>query len=163
MKNSKINILAYADSDFANNISDRKSISGFLIKINKNIIEWKTRKQNVVALSSAESEYLSLSACVSECLFLGQMLSEILSINVFPINVFEDNQSCIKMASTMETKRTKHIDVRHHFLRECVEQEKIMLNYIPTENQQADVLTKALANPKFKNFRNCLNVVKIEK
>lgn len=162
-ENSKINIVAYADSDFANNISDRKSISGFLIKINNNIVEWKTRKQNVVALSSAESEYLSLSACVRECLFLGQMLSEILSVNLFPINVFEDNQSCIKMASTMETKRTKHIDVRHHFLRECVEQEKIILNYVPTENQQADILTKALANPKFKNFRNSLNVVEIEK
>lgn len=63
----------------------------------------------------------------------------------------------------METKRTKHIDVRHHFLRECVEQEKIILSYVPTENQQADILTKALTNPKFKNFRNDLNVVEIEK
>lgn len=140
-------------------ISDRKSITGFLIKMNNNLIEWKTKKQNVVALSSAESEYLALSSCISECLFLGQMCSEILNYNVFPIYIYEDNQSCIKMASTMETKRTKHIDVRHHFVRECVNQEKIILNYIATEKQQADILTKPLANPKFKYFRNCLNVV----
>lgn len=159
----KINFSAYVDSDFANDIKDRKSISGFLIKFNNNIIEWKTRKQNVVALSSAESEYLALSSCVSECLFLGQMCSEILNCNIFPISIFEDNQSCIKMASTMETKRTKHIDVRHHFVRECVAQEKIVLSYVPTEKQQADILTKPLANPKFKYFRECLNVVEILK
>lgn len=158
---TKINICAYADSDFANNSLDRKSMTGFLIKINSNIIEWKTQKQSVVALSSAESEYLSLSSCIRECLFLGQMLSEILNYDLFPINVYEDNQSCIKMASTMETKRTKHIDVRHHFIREYVEQEKIILHYIPTEEQQADILTKALPNPKFKVFRNNLNIVEM--
>lgn len=150
---------AYADSDFASNPNDRKSITGYLIKLNKNVICWKTKKQITVALSSAESEYIALSACISESLFLGQLLSEILYDSVFPIYAYEDNQSCIKMASTLESKRTKHIDVKHYFIRDCVEQEFVILKYVSTNNQQADILTKALATSKFKYFRDSLNVV----
>jgi len=73
--------------------------------------------------------------------------------------VYEDNQSCMKMASTMETKRSKHIDTKYHFVRDCVEQNKVKLFYVPTEYQQADILTKALAQQKFIKFRNILNVV----
>ena len=159
--NSKVQqtLYAYADSDFASNSNDRKSISGYLIKLNKNIICWKTKKQSTVALSSAESEYIALSACICECLFLGQMLSEILDSSVFPVYAYEDNQSCIRMASTLESKRTKHIDVKHYFIRDCLEQGFVILNYVSTENQQADILTKALAVSKFKYLRDCLNVV----
>jgi len=84
-----------------------------------------------------------------------------LKIEIFPITVFEDNQSCIRMASTLETKRTKHVDVKHHFIRDCVSQGKITLNYISTDLQQADILTKALTKQKFICFRNCLNVVEL--
>lgn len=156
--NSNIHITSYVDSDFANNISDRKSITGFLIKMNTNLIYWKTKKQSVVSLSSAESEYIALSFCVTENLFLAQMLSEILNNDVYPIRIFEDNQSCIKMASTLESKRTKHIDIRHHFLRDCIAEKQIELFYVQTDKQQADILTKQLPAPKFKYFRDLLNV-----
>lgn len=126
--------------------------------MNTNLIYWKTKKQSVVSLSSAESEYIALSFCVTENLFLAQMLSEILNNDVYPIRIFEDNQSCIKMASTLESKRTKHIDVRHHFLRDCIAEKQIELLYVQTDKQQADILTKQLPAPKFKYFRDLLNV-----
>lgn len=157
--NSEITLKSYVDADFANNVIDRKSISGFVIKLNNNVIFWKTKKQNVVTLSSAESEYVALSLCITENLYLGQMLSEILNINVFPITIYEDNQSCIKMAMTFESKRTKHIDIKHHFIRDCIRENKVKLLYISTEMQQADIFTKALPKIKFCYFRDCLNVV----
>lgn len=159
--NSSITLTSYVDSDFASSIIDRKSISGFVIKLNDNLIFWKTKKQNIVTLSSAESEYVALSTCVTENLFLGQMLSEILKLNIFPVYIHEDNQSCIRMASTLESKRTKHIDTRYHFIRDCVNDNKIIILYVPTEKQEADMLTKPLAQTKFKNFRDLLRIIEV--
>lgn len=158
--NSDVNLVSYVDADFANDPIDRKSTTGFIIKLNNNVIYWKSKKQNIVSLSSAESEYIALSSCITENLFLAQMLIEILNKNVYPVTVFEDNQSCIKMASTLESKRTKHIDVRHHFVRDCINEGKVTLKYISTDQQQADMLTKPLAKTKFKYFRELINVVK---
>lgn len=155
--NTNVNLLSYVDSDFANSIVDRKSITGFVIKLNNNVIHWKTKRQNNV-LSSAESKYVALATCVTENLFLAQILAEIANFNVYPITVFEDNQSCIKMASTFESKRSKHINIKHHFVRECVTQNKIKLLYINSNKQQADMFTKQLAATKFKYFRDSLNV-----
>lgn len=107
-----------------------KSFSGFLLKLNNNGILWKTKKQSAVSLSSAESEYVVLIQCVCECIFIGQLLNKILDYNAYAIKVFEDNQSCIKMASTLETKRTKHIDVRHHFLRDHVSRDMLNIREI---------------------------------
>lgn len=86
------------------------------------------------------------------------MLSEIANLNIYPINVFEDNQSCIRMASTLESKRTKHIDIRYHFIKNCVSENKVKLSYIQTNEQVADIFTKQLAGPKFNYFRDHLNL-----
>lgn len=156
---------AFVDADFANSPIDRKSLTGFVIKIFGNVVFWRTKKQQTVSSSSAEAEYIALSSCVTECIFVAQLLKDIYSFNeenIFPVNVFEDNQSCIKMASTLETKRTKHIDVRHHFLKDLVNKKKINLNYIPSNEQIADMCTKALCKIKFEYFRNKLNVIKID-
>lgn len=151
----------YVDADFANDPNDRKSITGFCINFLNNVVFWKSKKQTIVSLSSAEAEYVALSACVTECLFVATLLTEILKCTVYPIEIFEDNQSCIKMVSTLETKRTKHIDVRHHFLRDCLEKNQIKLNYIPTNDQTADIFTKAVTPQKFDYFRSKLNVTKL--
>lgn len=152
---------AFVDSDFGSNPIDRKSISGYTIKLFDNVIFWKTKKQVTVSLSSSESEYVALSACVSECIFVGQLLTEILNVPVFPVYVYEDNQSCIKMASTLETKRTKHIDIKHHFVRDCVSQGLISLNYVPSAEQIADILTKPLSKIKFNYFCEKLNIISL--
>lgn len=154
-------LTAFVDSDFGSDPIDRKSISGYTIKLFDNVIFWKTKKQATVSLSSSESEYVALSACVSECIFVGQLLNEILNVPVFPVYVYEDNQSCIKMASTLETKRTKHIDVKHHFIRDCVSQGLITLNYMPSAEQIADILTKPLSKIKFNYFCEKLNIISL--
>lgn len=156
------NILsAYVDADFANDKEDRKSITGFAIKMYNNIVFWKSKKQCTVSLSSAEAEYVALSSCVTECIFICNLLKEIMKGNPYPIKIFEDNQACIKMASTLETKRTNHIDVRHHFVRDCVTNDQIKIHYVPTTEQIADVLTKALRPQKFQCFRNKLNLFEL--
>lgn len=151
----KIDLKAYVDSDYASDINDRKSVSGFVILINNNVVGWCSKKQSVVAQSSSESEFLAMSACMSECLFLSHMLEEIL-MSVYPIYVYEDNQGCIKMAHTYETKRTKHIDVKHHFVKDMVNEGKFKIVYVPTNEQLADIMTKALPLGKFEHFRNKL-------
>lgn len=157
--NTDMVIKAYVDADFAYNINDRKSISGFLLNLNDNLIFWKSKKQATVALSSCEAEYVALSNCVTECIFIKQLLENLLDFNIKPIVIYEDNMSCIKVSTTLETKRSKHIDIRHHFVRDCIENNTIVLKYIPTDSQVADMMTKALPCVKFENFRKSLNVV----
>lgn len=152
-------ISAYVDADYANDINDRKSISGFGIKIFNNFVFWKSKKQATVSLSSSEAEYIALSHCTTECIFLGQLLSEILGQNTFPIMIYEDNQSSIKIANTLKTKRSKYIDVKHHFVRECINNNKIMISYVSTSEQIADIFTKSLPACKMKYFREKLNVI----
>ena len=156
--NLTFNLQAYADADFANS-KDRKSISGFVVKLNTNLIAWKSKKQNSVTLSSAEAEYVAISVCLTECLFIKQFIEDILSkdfgkIMLFEkkIVVFEDNQSAIKIANTLETKQSKHIDIRYHFTRELIANNVVELIYIPTDRQIADMMTKPLPPVTFKKF-----------
>lgn len=157
-EHSDINISAYADADFANDLSDRKSVSGYIVKINENTVAWRSKKQCTVSLSSAEAEYYALSDCISECIFVKQFL-EHLSIPIENFTVFEDNQACVKIASTFQTKRTKHVDVKHHFLRQHVLSGLVKLKYLPSECQLADGMTKALPSPSFHKFREKLGLI----
>lgn len=118
---STCNILsANVDSDFANDTMDRKSLSGFVLRVFGNLTFWKTKKQNTVSISRSEAEYVALSNCLTEVLFVKQLLEEILIYRISQIAFYEDNQSTIKIASTLETKRSKHIDVKHHFIRDII-------------------------------------------
>lgn len=154
-----LNVQAYVDSDFANDLNDRISISGFILKLNGNTVLWKSKKQTVVALSSSEAEYVALANCVTECLFLKQLLENMLEFKINCIRLYEDNQSSIMMASTLETKRSKHIDVKHHFVRNYISEGIIKLIYVPTNQQCADIMTKSLCRPKFELFREMLGVM----
>lgn len=155
---TNVRIFAFVDSDYAGDANDRKSTTGFFLKINTNTVFWNSKKQSVVALSSTEAEYVALTSCATECLFLGHLLSDLILNDVYPIRIYEDNQSTIKTAHTYETKRSKHIDVKYHFIKDLVSSKKIEVEYISTENQVADILTKALCVNKFISFRDALNV-----
>lgn len=87
-------------------------------------------------------------------------LKEILKNYVYPIKFFEDNQSTIKIANTFETKRCKHIDVKFHFIKDLVNSKRVEIKYISTNEQIADILTKAMAESKLNLFREGLNVFK---
>ena len=147
----------YADADFANG-SDRKSISGYVVEVFGNSVSWCTRKQRSVALSTTEAEYVSLATASAEILWTKQLLAD-LKINCLgSIPVHEDNQSCIHSLKTWDQKRLKHIDVKYNFVRDLQQRKIFDIQYISTENQKADILTKPLAPDVFKRHRNALGM-----
>jgi hypothetical protein len=118
--------------------------------------------QQVVTLSTAEAEYVSLSMCIQEVIWLVNLLCEMGVKYEKPVIIHEDNQSAIAIANNNGYQsRAKHIDIRHHFIREHIKTRKIELQYIESKCQLADFLTKSLATKPFKfmvydsHIRNC--------
>ncbi|XP_055623127.1 uncharacterized protein LOC129766578 [Toxorhynchites rutilus septentrionalis] len=101
---------AYADADWAGNVKDRKSNSGYLFRLGGGTIAWCARKQTCVALSSIEAEYISLAECCQELIWFRKLLQDFGDAVKTPIQIYEDNQSCIKMLTSNGEKRSKHID-----------------------------------------------------
>ena len=121
-------------------------------------ISWKSRKQSSVALSTAEAEYIALSSATQEVMWLRRLLSELNCAPQEATVMNEDNQSAIAMAqNTVFHGRSKHIDLRHHFVREQV------VKYCSSDQMIADMLTKGLTQVKFENLRNMAGVVPIIK
>ncbi|XP_072154388.1 uncharacterized protein [Bemisia tabaci] len=153
-KKSNNNLMGFADSDWANNDEKRKSFSGNVFIFSNGAVSWECHKQRTVALSSTEAEYLSLSDASKEAIYLKNLLEELTGISG-PITLNCDNQSTLALAENpVHHRRTKHIDVRHHYIREQVENKQIILNYVPDEQMVADVLTKPIPNPKLKFCAN---------
>lgn len=149
----------YCDADFGADSNDRKSTSGMLITMFGDSIHWSTKKQAIVTLSSAESEYIALSDGVKEILWFKNLVAD-LGVNVSePIRVFEDNQSTISMVKNPNlTKRSKHIDLRFHFIKDVLSQGIICIEYIQSNEQKADIFTKSLGKAKFKYLSKLLNL-----
>ena len=119
----------YSDSDWAGDVDDRHSTSGYVIRLNGCTISWRSKRQNTVALSSCEAEYYAISSTVQEIIWFQQLLKEILphdhraatTVNSIPVKSFlhVDNQSAIQISRhDVHHDRSKHIDIRHHFIRE---------------------------------------------
>ena len=107
-----------------------------------------------MALSSTEAEYVALSAAVRDALFLRNLLADLCPAVERCVTLYEDNQSTIKQASNLQSSdRTKHIDIRHHFVKQHIADGDIALEYLPTAEQPADALTKSLDRVKVALFR----------
>jgi len=141
-------LVAYCDADFAGDNETRRSTSGFVVFYGGGPVSWGTKKQPVVALSTAEAEYIAASECVKELVFLKNVLEEVNSDSVKAVLKI-DNQSALKMIKNGCEKRSKHIDVRFKFINEKVNENNIELLYCPTEQQVADLFTKPLNTNKF--------------
>jgi hypothetical protein len=142
-------IVAYTDASHGNDLSDRKSTTGSIIKLFGNTICWQSKKQKCVALSSTEAEYYALSSTVCEALWVKQWLYEVFGIKQ-PILVLCDNQSAIHLASHDSIhQRSKHIDIRYHFIRDHIKQHSIDVKWLPTAKQEADILTKCMVTKQF--------------
>lgn len=148
---SEINELnAYSDADYAGDVDTRRSTSGSAFMFGSGIISWCSERQKSVSLSTTESEYIAASQCVKELIWLINIFNEILVEKSLKFRLFMDNQSAIRLVKNPEFhKRTKHIDVRYHFIREKYEENLFTLEYISTNEMIADVFTKALPAPKF--------------
>lgn len=125
---------------------------GEVIKEFNCLIVWCSKKQSCVSLSSTEAEYISMSMAASEACWLANLLQDFGYQNVCPINLFCDNQSAILNAKTESVKRLKHIDIRYHFVRDLIKNNKINVKYISTSEQPADMLTKPLSKESIMRF-----------
>lgn len=154
-------ITAYADSDFANG-EDRKSVSGNIVELFDNPIIWVSKKQGIVSLSTTESEFVSLCGCAQEILWLKGILKDLAVECNEPIVIYEDNQSTIALLKKWEHKRTKHVDVKFHFIKDLVENNTIDVMYIPSNAQKADILTKPLLRNAFCHLRGKVQVLPVQ-
>jgi hypothetical protein len=152
-----VDVSAYADADWANSKKDRKSITGWVAKLNGDPISWSSKKQRVVALSTCEAELYAEAAALQELLWLRDLLTE-LGLHVQMGSVLHgDNQSTIAVSKNgVKADRTKHVDVKYHFVTQTVQEGKVQLKWVPTAEQQADIFTKALAAPVFERLRQQL-------
>jgi hypothetical protein len=139
--------ISLCDSDYAKDENDRKSISGRLNTIGGTITNWTSKKQGTVALSSTEAEYNSLSECAQESIFTQNLIKELLNIFLTAI-IYEDNLGAIYLAKNQQvSSRTKHIDIRHNFLRDLMQDKRIEVRFIRSENNSSDITTKNTSAP----------------
>ena len=152
---SNLDLYAFCDSDWAGDKLDRRSYSGHAIFMSGNLIAWGSQKQSSVALSSTEAEYISLSEIGKSIMHLLEMTEEIFPVRK-PITIYCDNQGAVFMSKNSTTnKRSKHIDIRYHYVRELIQERKALeVVYIPTEDNLADQLTKTVTRESILQFVN---------
>ncbi|KAI4364901.1 hypothetical protein MLD38_020932 [Melastoma candidum] len=146
--------------DGVGSLDDRRSTSGYLFCIRTKLIAWSSKKESIVALSSAEAEYIAANEATREAVRLRRLLLELQQKVNESTTIFCDNQSAIAITKNpIFYARSKHIELRHHFIREMVSQKEILLEFINTHDQPADILTKAVSSEKFETFKNFLKII----
>ncbi len=154
-------LVGFTDSDWAGDSNSRRSVSGYaFIFCGATIsISWSAKKQMMISLSSTEAEYMAMTHAGKEAVFLENIFGDVGIPFSIPTTLLIDNQSAITLAENpIFHARTKHIDVRHHWVREKVEDGNVELEYIPTADQTADIFTKPLDSVKFEKFRDDLGL-----
>ena len=154
-QSKSLQAIGYSDSDWGGDLESRKSTSGYIWTLGSGAIAWNSRLQKTVALSSCEAEYMALREAVKEQLYIGQVIQELPIPQPKPAwnQLYGDNQSSIELAKDPKHHaRTKHMDIHYHFVRDHVQGGMTKLDYIPTEQQLADPLTKAVDRQKIDRF-----------
>jgi hypothetical protein len=137
------------------------STSGTCQLLGRSLISWSSKKQNSVALSTTEAEYISADSCCAQLLWMKATLNDF-GIKFKNVPLFCDNESAIKMTQNpVQHSRTKHIDIRHHFIRGHQQKGDISIESIGTEDQLADIFTKPLNEKRFYKLKNELNILDI--
>jgi hypothetical protein len=147
-----VDLTGYADAD-GSMAEDRHAISGYAFIIHGGAVSWSAKRQEIVLLSTTESEYIAATHAAKEALWLRSLIQQLFDTTLSPITLFSDNQSAIALTKDHQYHaRTKHIDIRYHFIRWIVEQGSIRLVYCPTDDMVANTFTKALPSAKVKYF-----------
>ena len=151
------------DSDWEGSAIDRKSTSGCCFNMGSGVISWFSRKQSCVALSTSEAEYVAASSTICEVVWLRKLLSDLFDLQLDATCIYCNNQSCVKLSkNSVFHDKSKHIEIKYHYIRDMVQRGAVKLQYVVTNEQIANVLTKPLAKVKFEYFREKLGVLQIE-
>ncbi|TYJ96006.1 integrase [Cucumis melo var. makuwa] len=155
-------MFGFCDSDWGGNVDDHKSTSGYVFSMGSGVFSWTSKKQSVVALSTTEAEYISLAAAGCQALWLRWMLKELKCIQKCETVLFCDNGSAIALSKNpVFHGRSKHIRIKYHFIRDLVKDGEVIVKYCKTQDQVADIFTKALKFDLFVKFRGKLGVAQV--
>ncbi|MBP1527053.1 MAG: DDE-type integrase/transposase/recombinase [Spiroplasma ixodetis] len=143
-------IEGFVDASFASNSQDRKSTTGYIIKFWGDTITWKSKKQGCVSTSAAEAEYVALSSCSKEIITLKDLCERLTGkVGETIPNIYEDNRAVVSLVKSKEIGKLRHVDISYHHTKWLVEEGKIQVNWISSENQTSDFLTKPLPKEAF--------------
>ena len=158
-----LSLTAYCDADFAMDLDDRKSRSGFILFVNHGPVFWASRKQASCASSTTEAEYLAASSTTKEIIWHRRLLNSLGKPPLSPTPLFTDNQSALRLIKNPEFhRRTKHIDVQYHVIREAFLADLLLPSFVSSHDQLADIFTKALPKESFQRLRHQLGMCSVE-
>ena len=153
-------LLGWCDADWASDPDTCRSTTGYIFQVNSGAVAWGTRKQRTVALSSTEAEYMALTEVLKHTLWTLQVLRNLRFDCDLPITIFDDSKGARDIsANSVEHQRTKHIDIRYHFIREKVQDKTIELTEVKSSENIADIFTKALPEPAHVTFTRKLGLI----
>ncbi|GKV18362.1 hypothetical protein SLEP1_g28758 [Rubroshorea leprosula] len=154
-------LYGYSDSDWGGDVDDQKSTTDFLFFLGDTAFTWCSKKQPIVTLSTCEAEFVSAASCVCHAIWLRKLLEMLRIPQDEATTIYIDNKSAIALGKNpMFHDRSKHIDTRYHFIRECVERKDVKLAYVKTNDQIADIFTKALKFEDFARLRAWIGVTR---
>ena len=151
-KNDNLDLLAYTNANWAGDRDDKKSTSGYFTLVGGNLVTWKSKKQKVVALSSAEAEFRGIAKGITEVLWIRKLLGELNFPQKGPCNLFCNNKAAINISGNLvQHDRTKYVEINRHFIKEKLEKRIISLLFVRSKEQLVDILTKAVSSETFDN------------
>ncbi|CAN1127242.1 Retrovirus-related Pol polyprotein from transposon TNT 1-94 [Linum perenne] len=161
-KSASRSVDMYTDASWASEVTSRRSTTGYCSYVWGNLVTWRSKKQSVVARSSAEAEYRALALGIQEAMWIQRVLKELSLPEHDTVHMFTDSQAALSIVKNpVHHDRTKHVEIDRHFITEKVEQGIIDVSYVPSRQQTADVLTKALSKDLLEHFKSKLGLINI--
>ena len=161
-KNKGFDLYAYADSNYGGDDIDRKSTSAGCQYLGDRLISWQCKKQQTVSTSTAEAEYVAASACCSQVIWMQHQLLDY-GLSFLDTPIFCDNDAAIQIVKNpVQHSKTKHIDIKIHFIRDCYERKLIHLEQVHTNANVADLFTKPFGKARFDVLVNFLKMIRFE-
>ena len=164
VEKEKFILNAFSDSDFAGDLDQRKSTSGFLLHLANSPIIWFSRRQSVIALSTSEAEYIAASVGARDVIWAKRLLCELNFTNDESVSLHIDNESALQWCKyPINNRKTRHIELPYHFIRQQVELKRINVVKVSSDLQLADILTKNLSAKRFIQIRELIGIQQISK
>ena len=160
---TSMSLCGYSDSDLGGDVDDRKSTTGIIFYLGSSPLTWLSKKQKVVSHSSCEAEYVAAAVAACQGVWLSRMLTSLTGLEGEQVVLKIDNQPAIALSKNpVHHERSKHIDIKYHYIRECVEDGSIAVEHVRTGDQLADLLTKPLGRLKFLESRERIGMRRLE-